>query len=210
MSQTCRQVVTRALRWLNITGVGNRTPSAEQAQDGLADLQALYFDLIEKGCTLQPVTVTGAYTAGENQRIYGVTAGVPVITFPSSYSTQLNTARFNTVTGTTVTNATRPPTDFAVIAIAGATPITKVYDAALASWVAIESLTLDTAAPWSTYLGQALSAMLATVIGEPYGVEVTPVCTALGKEGYDRALARLASSGPDEGSLFFMPERMRR
>lgn len=206
---TCREVITRALRWINATGTGNRVPSADMAQDALEDLQALYFDLIEKGSDLQNVTVTAAYTAGENQRIYGVSGGVPVITFPASYSTQLNNPRFFTVNDAAVNNAVRPPSDFAVVIIAGSSPVTKVYDANLASWVAIESLALADEAPWSRYLGLSMGAMLAALMGDQYGAEVPDTCVKLAEDGYSKALARLLASGPDEGSAFFSPDRMR-
>lgn len=206
---TCRQLVTRAERWHNAVSEGNPVPSAYAASVGLEDLQALYFDIIEKSSNLQPVWITSAYTAGENQRIYGVTAGSPVVTFPSFYSDKISNDRFNLITDDAVDNTKRPPSDFAVIAIAGSPSITKVYDAVLGSWVAIEGLTLDSEAPWSTYLGQAMSAMLATLVGSRLGFDPSPTLAQLSKEGYDRAQARIMASGLDGGSTFFQPERAR-
>lgn len=204
---TVRQVITTTLRWLNVTG--RNVPKAYQAADALEDLQTLYLELISEGADLQDVLITGNYTAGENQRILDTLAPTAVVSFPATINTPLTNPRFNYLTDAAVNNTLRAPTDFSTIVLAGSTPQTVVYDANLGAWVSIEGLALDDAAPWSVYLGQSLVAMLAAVIADSYALQLSPFRMALAVNARNRVLARLQMSGPDQGSMFMQPDRVR-
>jgi hypothetical protein len=169
---TCRDIIKRAMRRLQLVASG-REPKAAEAADGLIALQELYTSLISTGAlgALNPLEISADYEALEWQRITN-TSGAPVtITLPESIEDSYAEGGF------------RSPRDRAVVMIAGASPATWIYDAGLGAWVQIEALTLDSEAPLSTYLAGGLSAMLAVNIADEYGVEIPP-STALAARSF--------------------------
>jgi len=80
---TCRQTITTALRKLGIVGRGRATPSADEAVNGLAVLQAGYNHLFSEGKFggWKEVIATGDYTAKEGDRII---KGAYTITMPTT------------------------------------------------------------------------------------------------------------------------------
>lgn len=190
---TVRDIATRAARWVAL--VDGQVPlDASIASQALFALQALYGDLITRGADLTDVYKSADYTANENERVTNSTS--ITVTLPS------------TITDVD-TQTTRPPRDFSTVVVVGSTPATYVYDANLAAWVHIEGLTLNSAAPWSAFLGQSLAAMLAVFMAEEGGLVVPPACATMAGEGRNRIIARLQMSGQRNGSLFFQPDRTR-
>lgn len=150
---------------LGIVGTGRRTLSPAEAQDGMEVLREAYQHLVVSGSfgRLKAVYTTVAYEAGENEAI--TVSGSPVIGYPATITDPC-------------TGDPRAPRDWSVVRVNGATPVTKIYDAALASWVTIEGLTLDSPAPLSVRLGLGLAAIFACASANEYGV--TPDATTLG------------------------------
>lgn len=173
---TCREIIKRAMRRLQLVASG-REPKAAEATDGLTALQDLYTTLIAAGSlgSLSPLEISADYTALEWQRITN-TSGSPVtITLPES------------IEDGDAEGGYRAPRDRAVVLIAGASPATWIYDAGLGAWVQIEALTLNSEAPLSTYMAGGLSAQLAVYIADEYGQQA-PVATALAARSFMTAI----------------------
>lgn len=198
---TCRAIITRAMRWPGVLEAGE-SAEADDATDHLGSLQAMYLDLIDTGSNLTNVLVTAAYTAGENVRIAYSGATTAAITLPTTIADPAVTS----LTHPPVDNDNRQPEDYTVAVVAGSTPAVWCYDANLGDWVNLNGLALTDQAPWSTFMAQGLSAMLAVFVADEHGRQVPPGCKALAGEARSRFITKLQMSDSDEGSAFFQPD----
>lgn len=160
---TCREVIKRAMRRLNLLAAG-REPKASEATDGLTALQGLYQTLVSSGSLgeLTAIAIQADYDALEWQRITSTDGVAHTITLPV------------TITDASTDLGYRMPYDKAVVLVAGATPATYIYEAVLGDWVLVEGLTLDSVAPLSTQLAEGLAARLALSIADEYGRDLPP------------------------------------
>lgn len=161
---TCEDIITRALRRLKVLDE-SEAPSAEHAVTGMEALQDL-FDNAVMAVALTDVVVTANYTAGENERIR-LSGGAWTITYPTTISD----------------DGDRDPYDLRVVVVAGATPVHKIYDAQLASWVTVSGLTLADDCPLSTRNAKAISGLLAGQLAEEYGRQIGPMLKADASHG---------------------------
>lgn len=170
---TCQVLIKRALRMLGELRSG-REPPANEAADALQSLQGLYKHLVATGTlgALRDVLVSANCTAGENQRIVN-TSGSPItITLPTTVQDHSNYASDTCIWDygfIGATDGTRPPRDRAVVVEAGTSPKTYLYDADLAAWVLIDSLTLTSVAPFTQKLETGMAALLALHMAPEYG-----------------------------------------
>lgn len=200
---TCRAIVTRALRWAGRLDA-ERDPEETPANNALESLQHIYLDLAGFA-SLDNVLITADHTADENTRIAYSGVSTAAITLPTTVTAETP----GTDTDAEVDNTNRQPSDYAIAIIAGAVPQTFCYDANIGDWIQIDSLTLDSEAPWSTFLGQGLAAMLAALMCDESGLPINAYAGALAVETRRRLITRIQCSGPDQGSVFFQPDRMR-
>lgn len=201
MANTIRDLIDRAMKVPGVLGVGQVSEN-EDAVDHLADAQDLYMGLVGEGANLKNVLITDAYTTGENVRVAYSGATMAAITLPVTIAE----ASEDPSTDAAVDNDNRQPHDFAVAQVAGATPQTYVYDRSIGDWVKISGLTLTTIAPWMTFLGLGIVAMLAELIAAKHGYEIKPPYNVLAAQTRLRIIAKLQSSGDDDGSVFFQPD----
>ena len=146
---TCSDTLTRALRRLRIIDE-RESPTAEHGVAGMAALNGL-FDRYVNTAALTDYVATAAYTAEENQRIR-LSGGAWTITYP-----------------TTISAENRDPYDLSVVIVAGASPVSKIYDAQLATWVTVNGLVLATVCPLSLRNSTALVGALAEALSGEYG-----------------------------------------
>ena len=182
MTITVRAIASGAMRKLQVLAAG-RNPTADQAQDALEILQALYKEFVGQGVfgKMYDTLVTDAtYTAHENERcVCNRSAGVTV-TLPDTITLEFPTA-IGFVNGSTdygwgnsYSVTPRTPRDNSVIGITdlfSTLDLTYVYDAPGARWVALDSLTLDSVAPLSGRYGEGLKAILAVRLAPNFNVE---------------------------------------
>lgn len=191
---TVEQLISRALRMNGVKMTGEAL-TADEGQDGLLSAQLLYYDIIDKGADLTDVRISTDYTAGENERVFNtIGTNIPIDLPEYIQDTSL--------TPDADGNQYRPPADFSIVSLAGSPRQTHVYDATLGAWVKIEDMALTTTAPWSTQLGQGLSAMLAVVMANEYGLEAKPTTLALAADCRTRVNGKLQT-----GSVFLQPDR---
>jgi len=200
---TCLSDIRRALRRIGYLKLDDE-PTVAEATNGLEALQSLYYDLIDSGADLADVRISAAYEAGENERIFNTTGGNLTVT-PPTYITDTS------LTPDSDGNQRRPPKEFAVLSIAGATRQTYVYDPYIGDWVEIEALALSDTSPWSTQLGDGLTAMLAVRMAEELGafrdgraITVPATVMEAAANARQRVIGRMQQSA---GSVFFQPDR---
>jgi hypothetical protein len=170
---TVLDIIKRALRQLKVLPAG-QDPTGNEAADALVALQGLY-DHLTATDTFGPLTnvlTSGVYVAGENERVTGASS----VTLPT------------TIVDAT-TGETRSPKDRAVVVVAGATPVTHLYDADLASWVSIRALTLTSEAPLSSRYSEGLAAMLALFVADEYAAQPSQITADAARRG-KRAMTR--------------------
>lgn len=170
---TILDLIKRALRQIGVVPAGQE-PDSDQSADALIVLQGLYDHLAATQAfgPLTNVLTSGAYTAGENERITGASS----VTLPTTITDPWNAE-------------VRSPKDRSIVVVAGATPVTHLYDADLASWVEIRALTLTDEAPLSSRFSEGLAAMVAVMSASDYGVPVSPMTADTARRG-KRALTR--------------------
>ena len=159
MAVTVRDIITRSLVKAKVYSPGE-TPSAEDMESGLDELQNLYEQWGSNGMfgRLADVLVSAAYTASANERITATASAV--ITIPTSFE---------------IDGEDFPPYDTAFIEVintVAATVTRYLYESG--SWVTISSLTLDSTAPLAGKGRSGLAACLALSLAEEFGGEIGP------------------------------------
>ncbi len=156
---TCQEIITRALRKARVYDAGE-TPSAEDMNDGMDELQNLYEQWGSNGMfgRLSDVLTDGDYEAEPNQRI--TVTDSAVITIPTTIddggdeTTPFDTA-FIEVIDTVASSVSR-----------------YIYENG--AWVSITDLVLADVAPLSGKGRGGLSACLALAYAEEFGGGVGP------------------------------------
>jgi hypothetical protein len=151
---TCRDAITRALRFLSVVSEGQPAANAYDAQNGLEALKNVYLEFISAG-RFGPITnvlASANYTANENERVTKTTT--LTVTLPTTI----------TDTDACGNSITRAPYDRSVVIEAGSS--TYLYDADLAGWQTIETLTLDSDLPLGRRYFLDLSALIAIALPE--------------------------------------------
>ncbi len=156
---TCQDIITRALRKAGVYDAGE-TPSAEDMNDGLDELQNLYEQWGSNGMfgRLADVLTDSDYEASANERI--TVSDSAVITIPTSFE---------------VDGEDLPPFDTAFIEVVDtdASTVTRyLYESG--AWVSIGDLVLADTAPLAGKGRAGLSACLAMSYAEEFGGQVGP------------------------------------
>lgn len=156
---TCRDIITRSLVKAKVYSPGE-TPSAEDMESGLDELQNLYEQWGSNGMfgRLADVLADTDYDASPNERI--TATGSAVITIPTSFE---------------IDGEDYPPYDTAFIEVIDtvATTVSRyIYESG--AWVAIGNLTLDSTAPLAGKGRGGLAACLALTLAEEFGGEIGP------------------------------------
>lgn len=164
---TCRDIITSAMRKLRQLPSGD-SASADEADDGLTALQAMYLSWVGQGLfgRLTDVIKDAAYTAEEWERVRKDAA--VTITIPDTITDD-------------ATGDERAPYDLALIEVIYPTDGTRqisLYDANLGVWVRLDSLTLDSDAPLSGRGEHGLACALATYWADEFGIELVGPATA--------------------------------
>ena len=173
---TCNSVITRALRRLRIIDE-TESPTAAHGVTGMEALNSL-FDRYVMTADLEDYVATAAYTAKENQRIR-LSGGSWTITYPT----------------TIADDGDRDPYDLSVVVVAGASPVHKIYDAQLATWVTVNGLSLTDQCPLSQRNVNALVGALAEALSDDYGRPLTPSLIRDASHG-KQLLSRLGGDRP--------------
>lgn len=152
---TCRDIIYRAFRMAGIVP-NTDDPTADELETGLAVLQGIY-DRVADARVYTAKAESGAYEAGENERITGASS----VSLPT------------TITDCDGTN--RAPKDMAFVQYdIGAGFVTHASDRG--SWVALDGLLAGDAAPFSSRNAEGLSALVALELSETYpGATVGPI-----------------------------------
>lgn len=162
MTETVRQILTRAARKIGQATEGQPAPTAYDMDNLLGTLQAWYESSINGGLFGQLVDVfkDEAYTAVEFDRVRkdaAVTITIPdTITDPD-------------------TGEERAPLDLCPIVVTypgqADYPQLNVYDADVGDWVRLDGLTLDSDAPLSGRGANGLAALVAALAMEEQGLQ---------------------------------------
>lgn len=199
---TCRNVIVDAYHDCGIVDA-EVDPTAVQATTGLRLLDGLYTYLASSGALgrYRRRLITGAYTAGENERIAYEGNTTATVTLPTTLPVpalferdRIDGGDFDTnFTGLTVPanvdQNNRQPDDLATAEIAGATPQVFIYDAALGDWVQLTGLGLDDDAPLTGRFQSGLTAMLSARIAARSSTQISPSLAT------EAALAKIAIIG---------------
>ena len=156
---TVADIITRALRKAKVYAAGE-TPSDEDMNDGLDELQNLYEQWGAGGMfgQLMDVSTEDDYEAQPNERI--TVGGTAIITIPTTLD---------------VDGESYPPYDTAFIEVIDtvANTVTRyLYEAG--AWADISSLALTDPAPLAGRGRGGLSACLALAYAEEFGAQVGP------------------------------------
>lgn len=178
---TCRDIITSAYRKVTSS---EETMSAASAEDGLAQLQSLYLELVMNAGfgSFRDVLPTSNYTACEQDRVK-LSAGVTA-TIPASVTDCW-------------TGDLRAPLDLAcIVVIDPANPPAQisVYDAMLGAWVRLDGLTFDSSPPLYTRGQDGLACRLALrMASDGYGAAPDAVTTAAADRWLDAISHRSTS-----------------
>lgn len=156
---TCRDIITRALRKARVYAAGE-TPSDDDMEDGLDELQNLYEQWGVGGMfgRLSDVYTNSDYEAAPNERV--TVTDSAVVTIPVTVDDD----------GTDY-----PPFDLAfveVIDTVGETVTRYIYEGG--AWVEVSNLALDDEAPLAGRGRSGLAACLAIAYAEEFGASVGP------------------------------------
>lgn len=175
---TIRDLVARSLRMLRVYGSGV-DPEAEESADGLTAFKAMImaWPAFGVGGPLTEVLITANYTAGEDERVT-MSGGTYTVTLPATV-----------VDADTSDN--RAPRDGAIVLVAGSAPKVNVYRAQYASWVDLNTITLNDAQPFGPEHDEGLAALLAIRLSPEYGAAITDAVGALAQLGQQQLDARL-------------------
>lgn len=165
---TVRQIVKDALVWRGVTDPAEEPDDAD-AKAGLRALINIYRQDVVGKVRLKPVSVSAAYTAGENEEISDISDSSVPITLPDTITAEDPIVRADGTTSTV-----RTPRDRSVVLIVGSTPALYIYDKAQADWIDILTLTLTSEAPLSIHYYDGLVARLAVMVRYP-GLPIDPV-----------------------------------
>jgi hypothetical protein len=183
---TCRDVIQRAFRKIKIYSPGE-TVSADDAADGLEELQSLYESWGSNGMfgRLSDRIETADYEAEPFQRI---TISGGTVTLPTSL----------------VEDDTLPPYALSFIEVidTDAETVTR-YLYENGAWVEIGALSLDDEAPLANRGPAGLAACLAINLAEEYGGEIGPM-TARQAGSFKTGLSlKLGSDAPRTGPDYY-------
>lgn len=157
---TCQDIITRALRKARVYAAGE-TPSADDMQDGLDELQNLYEQWGANGMfgRLTDVLTADDYEAGPNERI--TVTDSATITIPTEIDRDDSDE-----------DASPYDTAFVEIIDVGSATVTRyLYESG--AWVEISDLGLDDEAPLAGKGRGGLASCLALAIAEEYGNQVS-------------------------------------
>jgi hypothetical protein len=158
---------------LRSTGLGD-DPTADELAAGLEAAQNLVLEIHEARGPLHDLDISGAYVAGENQRLRIESGAVVPITLPNAVSMFRASDPYDYgfvpgyagmppggSTGAADNIQWRPPSDGARIEIVGTSQALYYYRADLNQWMPALGLTIDTELPFNNRLTSAFTAMLA-------------------------------------------------
>jgi hypothetical protein len=170
---TVRVAVNEAMRALRAIASGD-DPTADELAVGLEATQNLVMDIHEARGPLLEIDISGAYTAGENQRVRVESGDVVSITLPNSVAMFWSWDPYDYgfvpgypgqppagSTGAADNIQYRPPTDGARIEIVGTSQALYFYRADLNQWMPALALGIDTELPFNNRLTSAFEALLA-------------------------------------------------
>lgn len=166
MSETVRQICTRAARKVGASSEGQIAPKDYDMGVLKDTLTAWYLSAVDAGTfgALRDIAKTANYTAKENERIRKDAA--VTITLPTTITDRC-------------TGRTRTPYDLTPIVVTYPTqdgfPQYNLYDASLGSWVRLDTLTLDSVAPLSGRSADGLASVVAVLVMEERGMEPGPL-----------------------------------
>lgn len=147
---TCLEVITDAFADLDVRGRGD-TLEPDEAARGLRSLQSLYAEAVGFGFfgRQTETTISDAYTAKENERIYDEGATASTVTLPATI---------------TECGDTRPPRDLSIVTIAGDQPQIFLFSGWRGVWDTLTGLALSDYAPLSERSHDGLVALLSVRI----------------------------------------------
>jgi hypothetical protein len=166
MTETVRQICTRAARKTGDSSEGQKTPVAYDMSVLRDALTAWYLSAVEVGTfgALTDVYKSDDYTAKENERVR-MDAAITV-TLPTTVIDRFS-------------GCTRPPIDLSPVVVTYPTvdgyPQYNLYDAMLGAWVRLDGLGLDDAAPLSQRGPDGLASVVAVLVMEERGMEPGPL-----------------------------------
>lgn len=157
---TIQELIRLARRHAVVRRIGDLTgvdePNVTEFTDGLVIAQSMYDTLVSSGMFGRAVEVieSADYEAEEGVRIYNSEDSNITITLPESVEDAF-------------TGDDRPPADYTLVRIAGATPQTYIYSAPFGGWMRMTSLALGDTAPLAERGSQGLAALLAEHMAGP-------------------------------------------
>jgi hypothetical protein len=170
---TVRAAINEAMRALRALAPGD-DPTADELAIGLEAAQNLVMDIHEARGPLLEIDVSGAWVAGENQRVRVVSGDVAPITLPNAVALfwSWDPDDYGFVPGrpgTPPPGSTgladnvqyRAPTDGARIEIVGTSQALYFYRADLNQWIPALGLAVDSELPFNNRLLSAFQALLA-------------------------------------------------
>jgi hypothetical protein len=179
---TCLDIITYAMRQAKILSPG-KSPKANEAEEGLVALQALYDQWRTGGMfgTLEDVYLDGDDTAEEGKRYY----------IPSGFTLTDATSEYLDSTGTV-----RQPRDLSLYETLNSTgtQTAKLYDRT--QWVSLLGLALTDDAPLSSRNAYGLAACLATSGGfmAMFGAELSEPVIALARNFLRSTMSKQGST----------------
>lgn len=159
---------------------------------GLERLQTIYKDMAAGGLfgrlTDNYLPDSSAYEAKEFERV--VNSHAATVTFPTTVDDGCDI---------------RTPREAALIQVVvpGTGPTTYVYDSAMGAWTAIESLTVDSQAPLSAMYQDALTDLLAVLIADDTGIQISPVLAKRASAARLKLASRYGSARSDVAAEYY-------
>lgn len=152
---TISELIREALRLTERLRFDDEPLPSEYA-NGLIVAQSMYDGLVSSGVFGRAVDMLedADYTAEEADRIFNSTGSNIAITLPETVQDAF-------------TGDDRPPNDYSLVRIAGATAQTYLYSAPFGAWMRMTSLALTDTAPLAERGSRGLAAMLAEHLAGP-------------------------------------------
>lgn len=174
-----RTLITRALKKLKVLAAGEN-PSDGETQDCLQYVLDYYKSACAFGVNGAKIDkyIEADYTASDENERLTLANDTIVITLPNYITISNDTKRPIKDGAMTVVNV-----------IGQGIKNIYIYDAHLAKWIDINALTLDSDALYSERLGNGLVALIARLIADEFGVELTQSIISESIE-FENALAR--------------------
>lgn len=185
---TCRDIVTRAMRFLGQLAAGEN-PSDSEADDGMVYLQSAYDRWVSSSMfgRLTDTYVTASRTAKEHENIYAA-AGV-TITLPATIND---------------CGVARQPRDLACVAVYSTDTTTRtvsIFDQY--QWVQINGLGISDTAPLSGRDAVGLAAYVATEMADEYGADLKPATVKLAAHFRAMLSAKLGTTQDRAASEYY-------